>query len=70
MDGQAIFVMLAAGANPLFQRRIERDHLEPVVAVAIAAADRPGQPPANVLCQHDRVAGARRNVAKRFQDGA
>ena len=47
-----------AGLNPLLQRRIERDDVQPVVLIAVARRDGPRQPPAHVLRQHDRVLGA------------
>ena len=43
-DEQPVLVVLEAGADPVLQRRIERDHVQPALRVAIAGADRPGQP--------------------------
>ena len=52
------------------KRRIERDHVQPALLVAIARADRAGQPVADVFGQQDRVFRARGVIAERFQDRA
>ena len=67
---QPFLVMLDAGPNPLFQRRIERDDVQPLVPIAITRANGPRQPLADVLGQHDRVFRAWGTIAERFQNRA
>ena len=65
---QPAFRVLDAGPNPVLQRRIERDHVQLALGVAIAGANLPGQPMADIFGEQNRVLRPRGVVAQRFQD--
>ena len=60
--------VLDAGANSILERRIERDHEQPIVFVAIARRDGARQPAPHGLGQQQRILVARGVFAERLQN--
>ena len=50
-DKHPVLVVIETGANPILQGRIERNHVQAMILVAIAGANRAGQAVADVFGQ-------------------